>query len=174
MTCTLMVTGHRPPRIGGWKTPNPTEQWVRTNIRAILTAMKAKHPDLIGISGMALGVDQIFAEECIRVGVPFIAAIPFEGQEQRWPEESQLQFYTIINRAMKVVIVDQIPEYSVENPKAKFILRDKWMVDHADRALVVWDGIEAGGAWITKQALDKKGTKYIHLNPTTQTLSPAA
>lgn len=59
-----MITGHRPQKLGGFK-PNPTQTWVRAKLRKTLAEAKKQHPEIEVISGMALGVDQWWAEEAL-------------------------------------------------------------------------------------------------------------
>lgn len=81
----VAFTGHRPEKIGGYKLPNPTYLHVYKEIESTL---KKLNPDKV-ISGMALGVDQIAAYIAYKLKIPFIAAVPFEGQEKAWPFKSQ-------------------------------------------------------------------------------------
>lgn len=166
----VMVTGHRPPKIGGYQTPNATEQWVRQVLRKSLVTLGEKHGPLHGITGMALGVDLIYAEECRRLGVPYTAAVPFEGQESRWPEESQNLYHTILKEAKDVVIVDQIPSYHSDHFAGKLILRNKWMIDHSKYVLAVWDGSK-GGTEHAVRSSQKKGLKVALFDPSKRTAS---
>ena len=82
-------TGHRPNKLGGFKIPNPIYNFINDEITRTLTDLKPKKV----ITGMALGVDQWAAEVCIKLGVPFVAAVPFRGQELYWPEESRKRYF---------------------------------------------------------------------------------
>lgn len=162
----VMVTGHRPPGIGGYQTPNPTEQWVRTNLRAILSGLKERDPKLKGVTGMALGVDQIFAELCIELGIPFIAAVPFKDQGSRWPEQSRAHYLELLSKAEKVIIVDEIPAYHSDHFGGKMAMRNKWMVVHSKLTIAVWDG-SGGGTQNAVKLARRKGRKIVRLNPRT-------
>ena len=129
-------TGHRPEKIGGYVTPNPVEQAIRQKVRRFLCDLK---PDKC-IVGMALGVDQLVAEECIKYGIPFVAAVPFPGQENRWPEASKRKYKALLDKAAEIVIV--CPTYS----RAALQLRNEWMVDHSDALIAIWDGSSGGTA----------------------------
>lgn len=167
----IMVTGHRPLGIGGYQTPNPTEQWVRFTLRDLLEKLKSRRPELSAITGMALGVDMIFAEECHRAGIPYTAAVPSRGQESRWPEESQNRYQSILGRAVEVVYVDEDPKYASNSYGSKLYLRNKWMVDRAELVIAVWDGSEGGTGNCVKEAL-KADRKVICLDPQTRKVGP--
>lgn len=164
MPTRVMATGHRPPRIGGYQTPNPMEQWVRENIRSILSGLLTRHPDLEGISGMALGTDQIFAEVCVELGIPFLAAVPFKGQESRWPRESQEEYKVLLDKAKKVVIVDDIGSYHSEQFGGKMAMRNRWMIDHSKIIVAVWNGT-AGGTGNTVKMARSRGRKILRIDP---------
>jgi len=165
----VMVTGHRPPGIGGYDTPNATEQWVRGALRSILAGLKEREDDLVAVTGMALGADQVFAEECIRLGIPFIAAVPFRGQESRWPAASQMRYQEIIKQAREIVVVDEIPAYHSDHFGGKLACRNKWMVDHSKLTIAVWSGAPGGTARAVEMVRRRKDRKILRLNPVAQT-----
>jgi uncharacterized phage-like protein YoqJ len=93
------------------------------------------------ISGMANGWDQALACAAIELEIPFIAALPFKGQESKWPESGKSHYNYLLSKAKETVIV-------CEGGYAnwKYYARDKWMVDHADGILALWSGIKSGTA----------------------------
>lgn len=151
----VSFTGHRPDKLGGYKLPNPTYLHVCQQIRKILVEV---NPDKV-ISGMALGVDQWSAHIAMRLGIPVIAAVPFQGQELAWPEKSQKIFNILIGKASQVVIVSE-GGYS----PAKMQLRNQWMVDRADKVIAIWDGTPGGTGNCVKYA-ESKSKEIIFINP---------
>jgi uncharacterized phage-like protein YoqJ len=131
----IAFTGHRPDKLGGYNLPNSTYMYVCQQLDKTLRELK---PDKV-ISGMALGVDQWAAFVAIKLGIPFIAAIPFEGQEKKWPLASQTAYNTLIQKACDIVVVCE-PGYAAY----KMQLRNKWMVDQCDILLGVYDGTTGG------------------------------
>lgn len=128
-------TGHRPDKIGGYDYYNPQRVWIRERIRTALVDLHATKT----ISGMALGVDQDLAQVSIDLAIPFIAALPFVGQESRWPKSSQDYYEWLLERADEVVVVSP-GGYAAY----KMQVRNKWMVDHANALVSVWDGSPGG------------------------------
>ena len=98
-----------------------------------------RRPSLV-IVGMAVGWDMAVAEACVDTGVPFTAAVPFEGQESRWPQPYQDQYWKLLGKAAKVVHVSP-PGYSLE----KMHKRNQWIADRMDSAVVLWDGFDDSG-----------------------------
>lgn len=150
----VAFTGHRPDKLGGYY-DNPIAKWVKGQIVKNLSKLK---PSKI-ISGMALGVDTWAAEAAIELGIPFEAAIPFEGQELRWPTKSQDKFNYLRSKASEVTIVCD----GGYHPK-KMQLRNQHMVNSSDILIAIWDGSTGG----TKNCIDyakSKDKKIIFINP---------
>jgi uncharacterized phage-like protein YoqJ len=151
----VAFTGHRPDQLGGYNLPNSTYIKVCKEIDKLLKKLK---PEKI-ITGMALGVDQWAAMVAHKLGVPFLAAIPFENQESKWPEESQKTFRLLRKLAAEEVIVSP-GKYSA----VKMQIRNQWMVDNCDELIAVWDGSDGGTANCVKYAISVKKTIH-HINP---------
>ncbi len=131
----VAFTGHRPEKIGGYKLPNPTYTYVYQQIESTL---KQLNPDKV-ISGMALGVDQIAAYIAYKLKIPFIAAIPFEGQEKAWPIKSQQIYSALLRQSIEKKIVCD-GGYAAN----KMQIRNQWMVDNCDKLIAVWDHSSGG------------------------------
>jgi uncharacterized phage-like protein YoqJ len=143
----IAVTGHRPDKIGGYDFQAPQRMWIRDQLRERLLIYRPKRC----ISGMALGVDQDFANVCIELGIPFTAAIPFVGQEDSWPKESQDIYTSILAKADDVMVVSP-GGYAVW----KMQVRNKWMVDHCNLLIAVWDGSPGGTGNCHKYAVERR------------------
>lgn len=136
----IAATGHRPDKLGGYGDVSA----------ALLTAfagtMLNKYEGKIAVvSGMALGWDQAIAVAALARDIDLVAAVPFKGQERKWPQEAQRRYREILDRAKKVV-------YVCEEGYAAYKMhhRNKWMVDRATEILALWNG-SAGG---TKNCVD--------------------
>ena len=105
---------------------------------SIVEKLKEFNPEHT-ISGMAIGFDQLFSVICIRLSIPFIAAIPFKGQEKTWPNHIQKQYHKILDKAKEVVIVCD-GDFS----KEKFQIRNEWIVNNSDEMLAYWNGQNSG------------------------------
>jgi len=151
----IAFTGHRPNKLGGYKIPNPTYTKVCQEIDKALKELK---PEKI-ISGMALGVDQWAAFIACELNIPFIAAVPFEKQESKWPKQSQESYHKLIKLASEIVIVSP-GGYSPE----KMQIRNKWMVDRCDKLIAVWDGTPGGTGNCVEYAKSVK-KDIVYINP---------
>jgi uncharacterized phage-like protein YoqJ len=126
-------TGHRPNKLGGFnnesflKLVKIAEDWIRTN-----------NPEKI-ISGMAQGWDQALAQAAVNCGIPFIAALPFKGQEIRWSQKSQRYYNRLLSKAEDIIYVcdEGYEPYKMQ-------VRNEWMVDNTNLVLAMWDGTTGG------------------------------
>lgn len=126
-------TGHRPEKLGGHGSATYSKLFTLAH-----DYLFHEDADTV-ISGMALGWDQALADAALHLGIPLIAAVPFEGQERAWPVESQLHYGALLRRAERMVIVSPGGFSGI-----KMHLRNQWMVNNADMVLALWDGSDGG------------------------------
>ncbi|APW79708.1 GTP-binding domain [Pectobacterium phage PP99] len=129
----LSVTGHRPNKLGGYS----IEAYSKLLVLAT-DQLSQLMPEKV-LTGMALGWDTAIAEACFNLGIPFIACIPFRGQEKLWPQQSQDKYDNLVSNAAEVVIVSS-GGYSA----SKMNKRNRYMVDNSDKVLALWDGTQGG------------------------------
>lgn len=153
----VAFTGHRPNKLpGGYDIRSPKYDPLKNEMRRILTEIKPEK----AISGMALGVDTIAAHICVELGIPFIAAIPFEGQEKAWPQASQADYRFLITLAKERVVVCEGGYAAWKMQK-----RNEWMCDNCDKLIAVWDG-SSGGTGNCVGYAEKIGKEIIRIHPT--------
>jgi uncharacterized phage-like protein YoqJ len=165
MEKTACFTGHRPNKLGGYNENNPIMLDVKRRLdNAITQAIKAGYTNFI--SGMALGIDMVAAEIVLTKkkeyeNVRLIAAVPFEGQEGKWPAQSQERWRKIISQADEVIYVCE-PGYAAW----KMQKRNAWMVDHSQAVIAVWDGTKGGtGNCVEYAKKAKHSPKIAHIKP---------
>ena len=160
----ICVTGHRPPSIGGYDPDNELRAWVRASLGEVLDEIRPNY----AYSGMALGTDLDFAEACIARGIPFTAALPFKGQEKRWPDETQLYYWRLVHAAREIVRVCD-PGYAAW----KMQRRNEWMIDEVGPegvVIAVWDGSPGGTANCVQYARASQNP-IIRIDPKTRTIA---
>ena len=141
----IAATGHRPDKLGGFG-------WgvEKRLISLALIYLEDQRPEKV-ITGMALGWDTSFAIAAYCLNVPFIAAVPFTGQELRWEPNHQKRYHEILANACEVVTVSKggYTAHAME-------IRDRWMVDHADRVSALWSGVPSGTGTTVRYAARRK------------------
>lgn len=133
-------TGHRPNKIEAYGVQAYPGSFAYDRLVSLSTSiLEAEKADKV-ISGMALGFDMALAQAAIYSGIPFTAAIPFRGQEGKWPQSSQEYYQKLLNQA------DEIEEVSPPGYEAKKMhVRNEWMVNHSDKVIALWNGDLSGG-----------------------------
>jgi uncharacterized phage-like protein YoqJ len=131
----VAFTGHRPDKLAQY------EAAVRKHI---FTALMVMEPSEV-ISGMALGLDTWAALTALKMNIPLRAAVPFDGQHLRWPEEARRRYVDILFKAKWVKVVCEGSYHP-----SKMQARNEWMVDHCALLLGYWNGSRGG----TKNCLD--------------------
>jgi ribonuclease HI/uncharacterized phage-like protein YoqJ len=135
----VVVLGHRPPDLGGYEA-NPISEGVLRRLTETLAGLKAVHPDLVVLTGLGLGAEQLGAEAASAAGVPYIAVQAFPEFEGKWPIQSQMTFRRLLAGATSSVTVSKTRPTSKQAAGMALGSRDRWLIEHADGALVVWDG----------------------------------
>jgi len=143
-------TGHRKLDI------NSQWDYVRDQIKNKLIELKPTK----AVSGVAIGVDQLAADICIELNIPFIAAVPFVGQELIWPAEAKERYMRLLDFADEVVVVSP-GKYAAW----KLQRRNEYIVNTSDMIIAVYQPGKSGG---TKNCLDyaaKKNKEVFRINP---------
>lgn len=135
---TWAAIGHRPHKLGGYG-----DDVFRNLVGLAVSFIEHFKPSRM-ISGMALGWDMAVATACVQMKIPFIAALPFEGQENRWPELSKIKYKELLALADNIHVVSL---FEFTNIAHVMHTRNRWMVDHCDKLVSLWDGQESGGTF---------------------------
>lgn len=155
----LGITGHRPSSLGcGYEIPNPTYDFVCQQLREHFQSLK---PNKI-ITGMALGTDQWAAQVARELAIPYIAAVPFKGQELRWPFKSRQVYDDLLGSADRIVTVGELAKNGSNLGEVMF-LRNKWIIDNSDELLAVWNGERKGGTFSAVNYAEKRPGYKIHV-----------
>lgn len=124
-----------------------TPNFYYDHINRLVWDLKENQGVSLAYSGMASGIDLIFCEACIVHGLPFIACVPFEGQEDYMTTDTQTKRSRMLKAAKEIKKV-----------------KNSWMVENCDMAIVVWDGNKGGTHNVVQQLIEKKKNFYW-INP---------
>jgi hypothetical protein len=127
----IAITGHR-------GLPANTERLVHRAIRQQLAAYAGR--DVVGISNLADGADQLFAQAVLDAGGQLDVIIPAARYRDGLPESSHATYDALLSRASSVHRLDRI-----ESTEDAHMEASKAMLDRAERLFAVWDGKPARG-----------------------------
>jgi hypothetical protein len=154
------VSGHRELEVGSaW-------DWVRNQITIFLRGLPRP---LVGVTSLAIGADQIFAEIVVKLGGQIDAVIPFEGYERTFEKEADLHNY----RRLKGIAAHVETLGPSPTDEEAYLRAGKRVVDRSELLVAVWDGQTAHGlggtADIVQYAMVAR-KRLVLLNPVTRKL----
>jgi uncharacterized phage-like protein YoqJ len=128
-----------------------------------LDAVKSTHPHVIGLTGMAQGVDQAFARACLATQIPFRAYLPFPEHSAIWPAHAQQIYRELLAKADWYQVVR--PYVNTPHDIRQALMdRNSALVDECDAAIAVWTGALGGTADAVRK-LRAAGRPLLILHP---------
>jgi uncharacterized phage-like protein YoqJ len=160
----VMVTGHRPQKLGGFGQAGLARQArIKELLLGALIVLQHEHKNIVGISGMAIGVDQLFAEACLMAGIPYLAYVPCLGQDSKWSPETKTHYQELLTKAVVQPLQKTLAMGAYSGRAMN--QRNTIMVRDADYAIAVWDG-RSGGTGNCVNDIKRKGIPWTQLDPT--------
>ncbi|HSL59639.1 MAG TPA: ribonuclease H [Acidimicrobiales bacterium] len=161
----VVVLGHRPPELGGYEA-NPVADAVRAKLAEILAARRQLDPELVVVSGLRLGAEQLGAEAAVEIGAPLVAVLPYPDADAPWPAASRARFAELRRAAAaEVVLEGKIPD-TKQKAGAALARRDAWLARNVASAILVWDGRDAALRRLARSLEDHLGDEVWILDPT--------
>ena len=135
----VAILGHRPPDLGGYG-DNPVAAAVRRRLTEVLVGLRAIHPDLVVLTGLGLGAEQLGAAAAAAARVGYVAVLAFPNQEAVWPQASKDAYRSLLAGAAATITLSNKTPATKQAAGAAIGRRTEWLAATADGALVVWDG----------------------------------
>jgi uncharacterized phage-like protein YoqJ len=136
---SIVVLGHKPPELGGYRDDNPIAQSVRSRLREILQAKSSMFADLVVVSGLRLGAEMLGAEVAVDLELPLAVVLPYPKPHTPWPKESREHFEDLCERAQRVITLQAKEPENRRQAGAALSRRDAWIARNVDEAILVWD-----------------------------------
>ena len=141
-------TGHRPQNIK--RSPEAIKADLEKSIRAAISDGFTTF-----ITGMASGVDIWAGEIVVRLkarnpGIKLIAAVPFVGSEDFWPETWKARYRNLLGHA------DFVKYICSEYREDAYQQRNQWMVDKSSKVIAVFNGKPSGTMYTIQYAKKEK------------------
>jgi ribonuclease HI len=103
----LVALGLRPPALGGYDPTNPVVSGVRRKLTETLGGLRAIHPDILVITGLGLGAEQLAAEAAAMAGVPYAAVLAYPAPERVWPASTQERYRRLLADAAAILTLSK-------------------------------------------------------------------
>ena len=123
------------------------------------------------LTGMALGTDQYAAEIVLGLKsqlpqIKLYCILPCETQANKWSVEQRERYFNILEQADEVIYVShQYTDTCMHD-------RNRYMVDHANIILAVYDGQPRSGTAHCVNYARKQRRRIIRIDPDTLTVTP--
>lgn len=139
MALIVGVIGHRPQKIDNW------DAKAFSRLADLAAAAFLKWGATRVLTGMARGWDQACAQAAAESGIPFVAVIPFEGQDSNWSKRDKEQYADLRRYAADEVILG-----TRDKPSRAMMDRNIYIADHCQVLAALHNG--SGGG--TQNTLD--------------------
>ena len=160
----IAVTGHRPNKLWGYDIYSQNYVTLGKHLRNYILELSTGYDSIELISGMALGVDTIFALVALKLResdkrFSLHCAIPCKNHSSNWLKESVQLYNSILDRADSVKLVSE-KSYTPSCMQA----RNEYMVQRANLIIAVWDGTSGGTGNCVKYS-ERIGKPVFRINP---------
>jgi hypothetical protein len=135
--------------------------WVRDQFAAILRERATG--DTRVMLALAEGGDQAFAEAAMTLGLPVDAVIPCSRYEETFPGDAKAKYRELLAGAATTVTLE-----FVEPSEEAFLAAGKYVADHCDLLVTLWNGKAAAGKGGTGDVAvyaRSMGKPVIHVHP---------
>lgn len=170
---SIAVTGHRPNKLWGYDLSHPKYKELESLIIKTTADIwdKKAYPKYMHafpiecISGMALGVDTVFANAILKIktqftGVRLIAAVPCIEQDKLWRDSDKTTYKNILSLSDEVVYVSK-ESYT----KGCMNARNQYMIDRCNVLLAVWNGDKTGGTADAVKRAERADKEIVRIDP---------
>lgn len=160
---TCCFTGHRPDKLPwGTREEDPRCAALREQLSRHVEGLYRRGYRHF-ITGMARGADLLFAQAVLDLrekygDLTLEAAVPCEGQADRWPAGERAQYQAILDQCDYETLVQR------RYDRGCMHRRDRYMVDRASAVLAVYSGSPGGTMYTLSYAMDR-GLELIILDP---------
>lgn len=164
------ITGHRPTRFKfKYKETDTRCKRLKKRLREQFVLLY-EHGVRRYLAGGALGVDQWSGEILLKMklepeyrDIELIVVLPYAGHDERWDERSRQRLAFLIQHSTEHIVVGE------KAWRDSFIKRNRYLVDHADCLLAVYDNDRAirSGTGATVHYAENKDKPVIFIHPDT-------
>ena len=159
---TVSCTGHRPEKIkNGCAEESTAVTEIKEKLRdAILEEIEAGCTCFL--TGMAMGADLWAAEIVLELKKDYpqlelVAVVPFAGQANAFPPRWKARYDAVLSKSSDVRILS--PHYY----KSCYHVRNRWLLEHSEHLIAVFNGSRGGTMQTLNDALLKgHDVKIIH------------
>ncbi|HPU40368.1 MAG TPA: ribonuclease H [Microthrixaceae bacterium] len=156
----LVVTGLRDTALARGGDAGVLER----RLAEILSAQQQLHPDLVVLSGLRPGSEELGARAAAVADVPFVAVLPYPDPMAGRPESDQAAFARLVTSADSSVTLERQRPTDLDGRRKSLQRRDGWMRSVADAAIVLTDGQDPDAELALQRYTDAVGDEVWEFN----------
>lgn len=163
----LAFTGHRPESLFlGENELSASAICIKALLADEIMQYAAQGYDTF-MTGGARGDDILFAEQVLLVkglaypNIQLITVVPYKGQADNWTEAWRERYFRILEYSSDVITL--AAHYS----NGCYHIRNRYLVDHADRVLALYNDSRTGGTAYTVKYARQQNKEIIVIHPIT-------
>lgn len=168
------IISHRPTRFKfGYKENMTGGKRLKKRLRDQLMTLYGQGVRRFYVGG-CLGVDQWAGEILLRLKeqaefseIELIIVAPFPDHDRKWDEKSRGRLQFLISHCAKHFVIGKDERHE------SFIARNRYMVDHADVLLAVYDNVRTihNGVGQVVLSVERRGLPVVFIHPDTGIIS---
>lgn len=135
----------------------PQGEVLRRQLAAILGAQLTLHPDLVVLTGLRPGAEQLGALASVDADVPYVVVLPYPDPVAGWPESARAGFDAACAAARSVVTLEKKRPVDTDAKRSAIARRDGWLRSVSAGAVVVTDGVDAEAELALRKFTDALG-----------------
>ena len=151
------VTGHQEREGLDW-------EWTRT---AVAKVLRDAQPVSWALTSLAVGTDQLFAQEALDQAIDVRAIVPFATYAHCFDGDGLATYEALLAQCAEVEVLERRG-----SDKAAFLAAGKRVADECSLLIAVWDGEPAAGLGGTADIVEyaiARGRDIIYLDPFART-----
>lgn len=130
---------------------------------ALVQEIQPSH-ETVGISSLAIGADQLFAECVLKFGGSLIAVIPFPDYSRTFRSENErLRYEQLLGAAEQVITLP-----GERDEESSYLTAGELVVQESEMMVAVWDGLPAKGKGGTGDIVSfavSLNRRVLHIEP---------
>ena len=132
----MVVAGQRSGRLAA----SEAGAVVRAELERVIGGWAEMHDDLVVLTGLRAGAEELGAAAAAAAGVPYVVVLPYPDPTAGWPERERARFQAACAAARSVVTLEKQRPADVEGRRKALTRRDGWLRKVSDAAIVLTDG----------------------------------
>jgi len=130
---------------------------LRRHLSRVIAAQAELRGDLVVLTGLRPGAEQIGAAAALDAEVPYAVVLPYPDPVAGWPEAQRSEFDRLVGGARSVVTLEQKRPTDTTGRRSALARRDGWLRSVSVGAIVVTDGVEGEADLALRKFTDALG-----------------